>query len=87
MAKLNLNFHEQTGRRNPTKDEIVQIESVAVSVEAIIKTLAAYTEHTRDEDIGCVCVSVCNVLEMLIDPVIGYLSEYAGNVPAEGKTA
>ena len=89
MAKLNLNFHKQAGRHNPTKNEIVQIESVAVSIEAIIKTLAAYAECTRDDsaDMGCVCISVCNALELLIDPVIEYLSNYAGDAPAEGETA
>ena len=84
MATLNLNFHKQTGRHNPTKDEIVQIASVATSVEAIIKALEEYARGTRDaaEDMGSVCMSVCNALELLIAPVIVYLSEHAGDAPA-----
>jgi len=87
MATLNLNFHKPTGRHNPTKDEIVQIESIAVSVEAIIKALAEYGRSTRDDakDMGNVCLGVCNALELLIDPVIGYLSNYAGDAAAPEK--
>jgi len=86
MAELNLNFHKQTGRHHPTKDEIVQIESAAVSVEAIIKMLAMYAEYTNDDrgDMGGVCISVCNAMELLMRPVIEYF-EYAGNAPAEGS--
>jgi len=86
MAKLNLNFHKQAGRHNPTKNEIVQIESVTVSVEAIIKILATYAEYANDDsgDMGGVCISVCNAMELLMRPVIEYF-EYAGNAPAEGS--
>ena len=83
MSKLNLNFHEQTGRHEPTKSEIYQIEGLAISVEAIIKALAAYANGSRDrEDMDGVCLGVCNALELLMGPVIEYLSEYAGNAPA-----
>ena len=91
MAELNLNFHENTGRHEPTKSEIIQIESVAISVEAIIKALAGYARGSRDneQDIMGVCLGVCNALELLMYPVIDYLSEYAGDAPApeEGETA
>jgi hypothetical protein len=88
MAKLNLNFHKNTEHRNPTKDEIVQIEGVAISVEAIIKTLAVYAEYTNDDsrDMGGICTSVCNALELLIKPVVEYLSNYAGDVSAPEET-
>jgi len=84
MAELNLNFHEQAGGRKPTKMEIYQIESVAISVEAIIKALGAYARGSRDnaQDMMGVCLGVCNALELLMEPVIGYLSEYAGDVPS-----
>ena len=84
MAELNLNFHEQTGRHNPTEREIIEIESVAISVEVIIKTLGVYAENTNHsrEDIGGVCLCVCNALELLMGPVVEYLSNYAGDVPA-----
>jgi hypothetical protein len=89
MAELNLNFHEQTGRHNPTEKEFCQIEGLAVSVDAIIKTLAVYAEHTNHnrEDIGGVCLWVCNALELLMEPVIEYLSNYAGGAPAPEKEA
>ena len=84
MAELNLNFHEPTSRCEPTKSEIVQIESVAISIDAIIKVLGAYARGSRDnaQDIMGVCLGVCNALELLMGPVIEYLSEYAGDVPA-----
>jgi len=90
MAKLNLNFHENTGRHEPTKNEIYQIEELAVSVEAIIKALGAYANGSR-KDIDGVCLGVCNALELLMEPVVEYLCNYAGNAPtpeeAEGETA
>jgi hypothetical protein len=88
MAEVNLNFHNQTSRYNPTERELCQIEGLAVSVDAIIKTLAEYAENTNHsrEDIGGVCLNVCNALELLMAPVIEYLCNYAGNVPTpEGE--
>ena len=82
MAKLNLNFHEQTDRHNPTNHEIVQIGSVAFSVMAIIKTLEEYAASGNHDDIDSVCVNVCYALELLIEPVCNYLSNYAGDAPA-----
>jgi len=84
MAELNLNFHKNTERRDPTEDEIVQIESVAISVGAIIKTLGEYADANH-KDLSGVCTSVCNALELLINPVIEYLSNYAGDVSAPEK--
>ena len=85
MAELNLNFHKNIGRHNPTKNEIVQIESVAVSIESIIKALNAYADGNH-RDIDVVCMGVCNAMELLIDPVIEYLSNYAGDAPTTEKT-
>ncbi|MDR0474711.1 MAG: hypothetical protein LBH43_13695 [Treponema sp.] len=83
MAKLNLNFHQQTGRREPTKHEICQIEGIAFSVQAIIKTLSVYTNENSNRNIeGVVCMGVCEALELLMEPIIEYLSNYAGDVPA-----
>ena len=81
MAKLNFNFHEQTGRHNPTKDEIVQIESLAFDIEGVVKALEEYASGEH-EDIGSVCVGVCHTLELLIEPVIDYFSNFAGDAPA-----
>jgi hypothetical protein len=88
MAELNLNFHENADRREPTKSEIAQIESVAISVDAIIKVMGAYARGSRDnaQDIMGVCLGVCNALELLMGPVVDYLSEYAGDVPAPEET-
>jgi hypothetical protein len=85
MAKLNLNFHEKTGRHDPTEDEIVQIGCVAMGVQDIVKTLGVYANGNHD-DIGGVCIGVCYALELLMEPVIGYLSNYAGDAPAPEET-
>ena len=45
MAELNLNFYEETERREPTKNEIVQIEYLVFGVEGIIKTLGSYVNE------------------------------------------
>ena len=89
MAELNLNFHEQTERHEPTKSEIIQIEGLAISVDAIIKTLAEYARGSRDnaQDIGGVCLWVCNALELLMSPIVEYMSEYAGDVPTPEEEA
>ena len=77
MAKLNLNFSQAVGRYNPTRSEICQIEVIALGIEAVVKALSAYAEAEHEDGNG-VCMGVCNVLELLIDPVIDYLSENAG---------
>ena len=77
MAELNLNFHEQTERYKPTKREINQIEGVATSVEAIIQVLEVYAGDDH-KDLASVCMCVCNALELLMGPIIEYLSNYAG---------
>jgi len=80
MAKLNLNFHKQTGRHNPTEHELDQVVGVALSVEGIIKALEDYA-YGKHEDTESVCINVCYALELLIEPVIDYLSNYAGEEP------
>ena len=45
MAKLNLNFHEPTGHREPTKNEIYQIEGPALSVNGISLVMALLNSH------------------------------------------
>ena len=82
MAELNLNFIQETGRRELTKSEIAQIQGLALSIEAIIKALAAYSNENDGNDaskgFGNECYYVCRALELLIDPIIGYMSDYAG---------
>ncbi len=41
MAKLNVHFSEQTIRDEPTKDEIFQIEGLALSVNIALFTAGA----------------------------------------------
>jgi hypothetical protein len=85
MAKLNLNFHQSTGRYNPTKYEIVQIESLALSIEAIIKVMAHYSvNYDNDKHSGEAmsnCLGVFNALELLIEPIVEYMGDYAGDTP------
>lgn len=91
MAKLNVNFSEQTIRDEPTKDEIFQIEGLALSVKAIIQTLNVYaSNHVRDaegsKEVDSVCIGVCNALELLVKPIIEYLVNYAGDEAAPETT-
>jgi hypothetical protein len=85
MAKLNLNFIQKSGRYEPTKNEIYQLEGLALSIGAIIKTLNVYAnENSGSGDLGSVCMSVCNALEILIDPITEYMGDCAGS-PASPK--
>ena len=85
MSKLKLNFYESTARREPTKSEIAQIEGLALGIEAIVKALKAYVLY-YDDDTSSVCAGACNVLELLIDPIIEYMSTYAGDIAPEEFT-
>jgi DNA-binding transcriptional MerR regulator len=88
MAKLNLNFHEVTGLRRPTEQEIAQLQELGFSIEAIIKTLGAYAAKNNNRmgtDTATVCMCVCNALELLIEPIVEYLANYAGELPAEAE--
>jgi len=53
MAKLNLNFHNSTGRYEPTKSEIYQLEGLALSIEGIVKTLGAFANENNDPHTAC----------------------------------
>ena len=88
MSKLNLNFEVPKERHEPTQNEIAQIEGLALSIEAIVKALEAYAAYYGDKaDLGNVCVGVCNALELLVDPVIEYFSNYAGDAAPEKESA
>ena len=97
MAKLNLNFHEVTGLRKPTTQEIGQLQELGFSIEAIIKTLGAYAANTNNRtgtsdksETVSVCMCVCNVLELLIKPLVDYMGDSAGDMaatePDEGRS-
>ena len=89
MARLNLNFHETTGRHEPTKTEINQLEGIALSIEAIVRALYVYAsddaedtgEAKKPHGLHSVCMGICNALELLIDPIIEYMGNYAGLEP------
>ena len=85
MAKLNLSFHQQTKRYEPTKQEIYALEGIALSVEAIIKAMGEYCDKDNTENaheaLG-VCMSICNALELLIEPIVDYMGNYAGDKAA-----
>ncbi|MDR0448029.1 MAG: hypothetical protein LBH07_05115 [Treponema sp.] len=87
MAKLNVNFHQSTDRYEPTKSEITDIEALAFSVTAIIKTLWAYAcvNDKENGDVSDVCMCVCNALELLMEPITGYMTEYAGDIATPEK--
>jgi len=81
---LNLNFYQQTGRRKPTQNEINQIADLSLGVKAIIKTLRVYaTEYDSTEipagEVSGVCISVCNALDLLMEPITEYMTNYAGD--------
>jgi hypothetical protein len=86
MAKLNLNYCEDKGRRVPTEDEINQIASLAFSVEALTKALSMYCNENSNRNVeGYVCVGVCEAIELLMGPIITYLCNYAGELPGEAE--
>jgi hypothetical protein len=82
MAKLNLNF-QKSERHNPTGDEIAQIEYVANGVVAIIKALGWYAQDAQDDRYEGVLMTALGTLELLMEPITEYFSEYAGKEPAE----
>ena len=90
MARLNLNFHQVTGRREPTKQEIDQIEGLALSIESISKAMIRYTcDTTTIEEANeaiTACMGVFRVFELLIAPVIDCLANYAGDEAAPEPT-
>jgi len=82
MAKLNLNFHQMAGCE-PTKQEICQLEGIALSVDAMIKVMAAYCTDINDKEkaneaLGF-CTSICYALELLMEPIVDYMVNYARN--------
>ena len=85
MAELNLNFHQQKGRREPTKQEIYQIERLALNIKAIIKALYVYTDDSCKNALekSEVCMGICDTVELLIEPIIEYMMDYAGSLPAQ----
>ena len=89
MAKLNLNFHQQTKRYSPTKQDIYALEGIALSVEAIIKAMGDYCDKSSSENaheaLG-VCMSICNALELLIEPIVDYMGNNAGDMAAQEIT-
>ena len=87
---LNLNFCKETKRREPTKQNIIELECLAHNIKAVIKAMGDYCmandskEHAM-EAVG-ECLSLCNVLELLIEPIIDYMCDYAGEPPAPETT-
>jgi putative Mn2+ efflux pump MntP len=84
MGKLNLNFIQPTERYEPTKSEIAEIVGLALSVDALAKALEVYAIDSN-ENIDSVSIGVCNAIQLLINPVIVYLCNYAGDEPAPEK--
>jgi len=81
MARLNLNFCD-TDYQEPGKMEIVEIECMTHNILAIVKMLQEYADSytgRRDcNEMVNVVMSACNVLKLLMVPVIDYMVESAG---------
>ena len=90
MAMLNLNFHEPKGCYKPTKSEIGELETLALSIKAIVQVMARYTNNdctacggNREPfEVTNNCASVFNALELLVEPLVKYMSDYAGKEAA-----
>ena len=88
MARLNLNFQEDKDYRNPTKREIVELEFLTMNVNSVIKVLAGYVMDNANNELEEVTVNtigVLNALELLMEPIVDYMSNYAGKTPTEEK--
>jgi hypothetical protein len=48
MAKLNLNFHKATECYEPNQSEIYELETLALSIKAIVRVMARYTNDCTD---------------------------------------
>ena len=90
MAKLSLNFHKTTGCYEPTQSEIGELETLALSIKAIVQVMARYTNDCTDcgnnrepYEVTNNCASVFNALELLIEPLVKYMSGYAGEATME----
>jgi len=79
MAKLSLNFHGPTGMSEPTENEIDQLGGLALDIKMIIKALGKCALEGRDKnaETADICMGVCNVLELLMDPLVDYMMNYA----------
>ena len=83
--RLNVNFHQQTGRRPPTKQEINELECLALSIEAIVKAMRflCIENDNKEKAHGTLgsCISICSALELLMEPITDYMCNYAGDTP------
>jgi hypothetical protein len=94
MTKLNLNFHETTGFCKPTESEIVQLETLARSINAIVQVMARYTNdctHCGGDrgayEVSDNCACVFNALELLMEPLVNYMIDSAGKEAAPDSGA
>lgn len=69
-----------------TKNDIYHLSSTAMAIEAISEVMANYacdnTEQKEQSSVIVNCMHAFNVLNLLIDPIVDYLSEYAGEEAA-----
>jgi len=83
MAKLNLNFHEMIGCYKPSEGDMGQLETLALSIKSIIQVTAMYAndgQYFKGDKGACEvannCASVFNALELLIEPLVTYMTDY-----------
>jgi hypothetical protein len=86
MAKLALCFRDEKEGRPLTSTEINGVTIAAQGASAIIHVMGEYLAGNPQEDdySDDIYISVFNVLELLMEPVTDYLSDYAGT-PAVPK--
>jgi len=89
MADLNLSFRETIGVCVPTESEIVQLVTLARSINAIVRVMARYTNdctHCGSDrgayEVSDNCACVFNALELLMEPLVNYMIDSAGKEAA-----
>jgi hypothetical protein len=81
--KLSFNFHEEDYRRRPPdKEGIADLFYAASCAQAIAKVGDDYALGAQDVESTGTLALLFTTIEMLIEPVVTYLSEYAH--PEEG---
>ena len=90
MAKLNLNFLRSSGCCEPTESEIGELEILTLSIKAIVQVMARYTNDCTDcgsnrgtYEVANNCASVFNALELLMEPLVLYMTTHAGKEAAQ----
>jgi hypothetical protein len=78
--KLHFDSEEVKEKRPITSGEVNELYMAAQGISGIVKVMSLYSmnylRHGEDDQPQDIFCSVFNVLELLIEPVTDYLSEY-----------